>query len=86
MPDSIAKLRQAVQAVRTQMPAGELTRASVERLLDAAEAVCAGAGSPDTVARTGAPRENKRQEARRKWAQIAQQNAGEEREPTAASE
>lgn len=31
-PDTLAVLRQAVEAVRTQIPTGGLTRASVERL------------------------------------------------------
>ena len=80
-PDTLATLRQAAEAVRTQIPTGGLTRASVERLLQAAEAVCAeeasssrGRGS-DAAPRAGI--NSKRQEARRRWAEIARQNAKE---------
>jgi hypothetical protein len=85
-PDTLAALRQAVEAVRTQIPTGGLTRASVERLLQAAEAVCAAAAAEASSSRGGessddaAPRAgtgNKRQEARRRWAEIARRNAGE---------
>ena len=38
MPDALAALRQATEAVRAQIPTGGLTLASVERLLQAAEA------------------------------------------------
>jgi hypothetical protein len=81
MPDTLAALRQAAEAVRAQIPAGELTRASVERLLQAAEAVCAAAeasSSPGRESDTGPPRAStskKRQEARQRWAEIARQNA-----------
>ena len=81
-PDTLAALRQAAKAVRTQIPAGELTRASVERLLQAAEAVCAeeASSSPDRGSDAAASRAgtgSKRQEARRRWAEIARQNAKE---------
>ena len=84
-PDTLAALRQAAEAVRTQIPTGGLTRASVERLLQAAEAACAaaaeasssrgGESSDDAAPRAGTG--NKRQEARRRWAEIARRNAGE---------
>ena len=74
MPDPIAALRQAAETVRMQIPKGELTRASVERLLGAAEAVCAEAHrSRSTAARAPSP-VSRRQEAREKWAKIARQN------------
>ncbi len=74
MPDPIAALRQAAETVRTQIPKGELTRASVERLLKAADAVCADASHPrSTAARAPSPA-SRRQEARLKWAKIARQN------------
>ena len=84
-PDTLAALRQAAEAVRTQIPAGELTRASVERLLQAAEAVCAAAaaeassspGRESDAAASRAGTASKRQEARRWWAEIARRNAGE---------
>ena len=83
MPDALAALRQAADAVRTQIPTGGLTRASVERLLQAAEAVCAtpeASSSPGRESDDAAPRAgtgSKRQEARRRWAEIARQNAQE---------
>ena len=83
MPDALAALRQAADAVRTQIPTGGLTRASVERLLQAAEAVCAtpeASSSPGRESDYAAPRAgtgSKRQEARRRWAEIARQNAQE---------
>ena len=40
MPVAVAALRQAVEVVRAQIPKGELTLASVQRLLEAAETVC----------------------------------------------
>ena len=80
-PDTLAALRQAAEAVRTQIPTGGLTRASVERLLQAAEAVCAEeASSSPSRDSHAAPRvriNSKRQEARRRWAEIARQNAKE---------
>ena len=44
-PDTLAALREAAEAVRAQIPTGGLTRASVERLLQAAAAVCAAAAA-----------------------------------------
>ena len=86
-PDTLAALRQAAEAVRAQIPAGELTRASVERLLQAAEAVCASAAAAEAsssshgvesdAAALRAGTGGKRQEARRRWAEIARQNAKE---------
>jgi hypothetical protein len=82
-PDTLAALRQAAEAVRIQIPAGELTRASVEHLLQAAEAVCAAAAeASSSLSRKSdaAPRAStgsERQEARRRWAEIARQNAEE---------
>ena len=85
MPDPLAALRQAAEAVRAQIPKGELTLASVERLLQAAEAVCAEAGPARAGEDRASPQASRRQEARRKWAQIARQNAKESRQaPTAA--
>ena len=80
-PDTLAALRQAAEAVRAQIPAGELTRASVERLLQATEAVCGEEASSSPSGEShSAPRvriNSKRQEARRRWAEIARQNAKE---------
>jgi hypothetical protein len=83
-PDTLAALRQAAEAVRAQIPAGELTRASVERLLQAAEAACAAAeasssshGVESDAAALRAGTGGKRQEARRRWAEIARRNAKE---------
>ena len=82
-PDTLAALRQAAAAVRTQIPTGGLTRASVERLLQAAEAACAAeeAGSSRSSESDAAPRAStgggKRQEARQRWAEIARRNAEE---------
>ena len=73
MPDHLAALQQAVAAIRAQIPKGELTLGSVERLLQAAEAVCAEANSPGVGAAKIA-RPTKQQEARKRWAQIARQN------------
>ena len=86
MTDPLAALRQAAEAVRAQIPAGELTRASVERLLQAAEAVCADANLPRAVEDAPSPPASKRQEARRKWAQVARRNASEGRHPLPAAE
>jgi hypothetical protein len=76
-PELIAALRQAADTVRTQIPRGELTRESVERLLAAADAVCAADAKVGRAASTGTrtpPTASKRQEARAKWARIARQN------------
>jgi hypothetical protein len=86
-PELIATLRQAAEVVRLQIPNGELTRGSVERLLEAAEAVCAEvSASPASTPAKAAPRVNKRQEARNRWAKIAQQNEKESGQPPAAVE
>ena len=83
MPDALAALRQAAEAVRAQIPTGGLTLASVERLLQAAEAVGAAAAassSPDRKGSTAPPSRrasSKRQEARQRWAEIARRNAQE---------
>jgi hypothetical protein len=92
-PDTLAALRQAAEAVRTQIPTGGLTRASVERLLQAAEAACAATAGANSSSRgrgsDAAPRAGtggKRQEARRRWAEIARQNAQEARPARATAE
>ena len=84
MPDALAALRQAAEAVRAQIPTGGLTLGSVERLLQAAEAVGAAAAaassSPDRKGSTAPPSRassSKRQEARQRWAEIARRNAQE---------
>jgi hypothetical protein len=82
-PDALAALRQAAAAVRTQIPTGGLTRASVERLLQAAEAVCAAADetsssrgkASDVTPRTGTG--SRWQEACQRWVEIARRNAQE---------
>ena len=84
MPEAVDALRQAAEAVRAQIPTGGLTLASVERLLQAAEAVGAAAAaassSPDRKGSTAPPARasgSKRQEARQRWAEIARRNAQE---------
>jgi uncharacterized MAPEG superfamily protein len=83
MPDALAALRQATEAVRAQIPTGGLTLASVERLLQAAEAVGAAAaassspGRKDNTAPPSRASSSKRQQARQRWAEIARQNAQE---------
>ena len=82
MPDALAALRQAAEAVRAQIPTGGLTLASVEHLLQAAEAVGAAAAATSSPDGKGnpAPRRaysSKRQEARQRWAEIARRNAQE---------
>ena len=82
MPDALAALRQAAEAVRAQIPTGGLTLASVERLLQAAEAVgsaAAASSSPERKGSTAPPSRasSKRQEARQRWAEIARRNAQE---------
>lgn len=76
MPEPITALRQAIETVRAQIPKGELTRGSVERLLEAAEAVCARV--PDRAAgqatKSTSRRLSKRQETRARWAEVARQN------------
>lgn len=84
MPDPIAALRQAAETVRAQIPQGELTRVSVERLLEAAEVVCAAEASRSSgsLEAAAAPRPSKRQEARERWARIARRNEEESRRPS----
>jgi spore cortex formation protein SpoVR/YcgB (stage V sporulation) len=86
MPDAVAALRQAADVVRAQIPRGELTVASVQRLLDSAEAVCNQAGQSSAAAARAASRQaQRRQEERRKWARIAKENEREAHaEPVAA--
>ena len=73
MPDHLAALHQAVAAIRAQIPKGELTLGSVERLLQEAEAVYAEANPPEAGAAKIA-RPTKQQEARKRWAKIARHN------------
>jgi hypothetical protein len=92
-PDLLDALREAVEAVRGQIPAGELTVGSVERLLRAADAVLAEASAPRREG-SGAARPvnqrpaagSKRQQAREKWARIARQNATEVQQPQGQGE
>jgi hypothetical protein len=86
-PELIEALRGAAAAIRGQIPAGELTVASVQRLLQAADAVLAeaSAAAPRNPGTRSPSPASKRQEAREKWARIARQNATEmQRPPTAA--
>ncbi len=81
MPDATAALRQAIEVVRAQIPKGELTLASVQRLLESAEFVCQDreqAASLPRQPRPPARQSLKRLEERRKWARIAKEA---EREP-----
>lgn len=75
MPDAIATLRQAAEVVRAQIPSGSLTLASVKTLLEAAERVCQETNPPPSRKSSSAARQAKRQEARLRWAKIAQENA-----------
>jgi hypothetical protein len=92
-PDLLDALREAVEAVRGQIPAGQLTVGSVERLLRAADAVLAEASAPRRED-GGTPRPvgerpvagSKRQQAREKWARIARQNATEVQQPLGQGE
>ena len=90
MPNAIADLRQAVEVVRAQIPKGELTLASVQRLLEAAEAVCQHqeqpAEAPVRSPRQPARQSIKRQEERRKWARIAKEAEREAHAPPVAAE
>jgi hypothetical protein len=79
MPNATAVLRQAVETVRAQIPKGELTLASVERLLKAAEAVCTETAPAPQATIKPSPQTSKRQEERKKWARIAKQNEKESR-------
>ena len=83
--EPITALRQAIETVRAQIPKGELTRGSVERLLEAAEAVCAGAPDRPSRPKPTSSRRSKRQETRARWAEIARQNEeGNPKSPMAA--
>jgi hypothetical protein len=77
MPDAVAALREALEIVRAQIPKGELTLASVRRLLDTAETVCQdqerAAAAPPPPPRAPARQSLKRLEERRKWARIARE-------------
>lgn len=67
LPDALAALRQAAETVRRQIPTGELTLASVERLLQAADTIAAAAtGSSSGEEAPPSPRASKQQEARRR--------------------
>lgn len=72
MYEQVELLREAARTVRLQIPNGALTRASVERLVEAAEAVCAA--SPRAPAKLSATVE-RRLASRAKWARIARENA-----------
>jgi hypothetical protein len=88
-PDLLESLRESVEAVRSQIPAGQLTVGSVERLLRAADAVLAEASAPRRdeggMSRPAGEQPvaavSKRQQAREKWARIARQNATEVQGP-----
>ena len=93
MPDATSALRQAIDTVRAQIPKGELTVASVKRLLETAEAVCrtqeaAAAARPAPASpRPAASRQSSRRlEERRKWARIAKEAEREARAPALAAE
>ncbi len=86
MTDATNVLRQAVEVVRAQIPKGELTLASVERLLQAAEAVCADRPAPRVRTSKPSAQTSKRQEERKKWAKIARQNEKESRSDSSSSE
>jgi hypothetical protein len=78
MSNTIPALSQAAEHVRAQIPTGGLTRASVEELLQAAEAVLADVDA--VLQSTGQQRktqqrQTKRQIARQRWAEIARDNA-----------
>jgi hypothetical protein len=89
MPDAIAALRQAIEVVRAQIPKGELTLASVQRLLEAAETVCLGqvtARPAPAQPRQPARQSLKRLEERKKWARIAKEAEREAHAPPFAAE
>ena len=76
MSDAIVALREALEVVRTQIPKGELTLASVRRLLETAESVCLDHERTETLPRQPRPparQSLKRLEERRKWARIARE-------------
>jgi hypothetical protein len=85
-PDLLDALREAVEAVRDQIPAGQLTVGSVERLLRAADAVLTDASVPRRRAAAGSLAASKRAQAREKWARIARQNATEPQDPSSPRE
>lgn len=75
--NTISALSQAAERVREQIPTGGLTRAYVEELLHAAEAVLADADAAPKN-RSGARQgPTKRQIARQRWAEIARGNSEE---------
>ncbi len=89
MPDAIAALRQAIEVVRAQIPKGELTLASVQRLLERAETVCQdqeGGRPAAPQPRQAARQSTKRLEERRKWARIAKEAERDARTPPLAAE
>jgi hypothetical protein len=89
MPDAIAALRQAIEVVRAQIPKGELTLASVQRLLETAETVCEGqeiAEAAPARPRQPARQSAKRLEERRKWARIAREAEREAHDQPLAAE
>lgn len=76
MPDAVADLRQAIEVVRSQIPKGELTLTSVQRLLETAQTICHGhenLGPTPAQPRQPARQSTKRLEERRKWARIAKE-------------
>ena len=74
MLDPVAALREAIEVVRAQIPKGELTVASVQRLLETAERVCRRSAAPVSgPPRSPSAQSSKRLEERRKWARIAKE-------------
>jgi hypothetical protein len=89
MPDATAALRQAIEVVRAQIPKGELTLASVQRLLETAETICRdqeGTAALPPQPRPPARQSLKRLEERRKWARIAKEAEREAHLPPATVE
>ena len=88
MTDAITDLRRAIELVRAQIPRGELTVASVRRLLDSAEAVCQERENPQrpVVSRVPSRQSVRRIEERRKWARIARETERELRDSRLAAE
>ncbi len=89
MPDAVTALREAIETVRAQIPKGELTLASVRRLLETAETVCVTQETfPAAPSRARAPSTQaaRRQEERRKWARIAKEAEREARAPSLPAE
>lgn len=88
MLDAVAALREAIETVRAQIPKGELTVASVQRLLETAERVCQTQEAPATSAprasRAQSGQAAKRLEERRKWARIAKEAEREARTGSSA--